>query len=195
MNSEKQGDKLVFAIVGTIHRCKAQDIFLKAALDMREMAEFWIIGKLLDDDYCNNIRIKVEEAGSDSIKLLGEMTRAELEAVFADIDVVVCASLEETLSMTIVEAMMYEKICITTDNTGIAEYIHDGVNGFVVPVNDTDTLKMKMNWIIANRKEAEKIRKAARKTYEENFTMEVFGKNLELALDETVYAWQANRNT
>lgn len=190
----KKDKKMIFAIIGTVHKSKAQDIFLRAAMDAKEMneaAEFWIIGKMFDDDYCKNIK---EQAGKlESVKVLGEMTREELENLYCDIDVVVCSSHEETLSMTIVEAMMEGKMCITTDHTGIANYIQDGVNGFIVPVNNSKALTEKIEWIILNRHKANEMRQAARKTYEENFTMDIFGKNLETALNETILEWKKNR--
>lgn len=97
------------------------------------------------------------------------------------IDVVVCAS-EETLSLTIVEGMMNSKICITTDNTGIAEYIEDGVNGFICKAGNADSLAEKMKYIIDHFNELDEVRKNARKTYEKFFTLDILGENLEREL-------------
>ncbi len=46
---------------------------------------------------------------------------------------------------------MSEKICITTNNTGIAHYIDDGRNGFLVEYGDTDALTQRMEQIIADQ--------------------------------------------
>lgn len=148
--------------------------------DTRE-SEFWIIGKRYDQ--CFYKKIKKMAIGIKSVKILGEMTREEIDRAFHKIDVLVCASHEETLSMTVIEAMMYGKVCITTDATGVAQYIENGVNGFVIPSNNADALKEKLEWILKNITSLEGIRKNARKTYEKSFNMQVFGRNLERELD------------
>lgn len=51
-------EKIVFAIIGTVHPLKAQDIFLKSASIVgNEMkSEFWVIGRMEDNEYCRNIK-------------------------------------------------------------------------------------------------------------------------------------------
>lgn len=173
----------VVAIIGPINSLKAQDIFLEAVsmLDDTNGTEFWIIGKR--NDQCYYEKIKNMSAGIKSVKLLGELTRKEVDRAFQKIDVLVCASHEETLSITVVEAMMYGKVCITTDTTGIAEYIENGINGFVIPGNDAAALKKKMEWILKNISMLGDVRMNARKTYETFFSMQVFGRNLQNALE------------
>ncbi len=190
MDEEISEDKkTVFAIIGTVHILKAQDIFVKAAFQTGnlEKLEFWIIGRMDDDKYCQSI--KEMAADVNSIKILGELTRKEMNKVYPEIDVLVCASHEETLSMAIIEAMMFKKACITTDRTGIAEYIENGVNGFVIPANDVDALADKMLWLAEDRNRIKRLGEAARKTYEKYFTLDIFGENLRKALRETKARW------
>lgn len=91
--------------------------------------------------------------------------------------------------MTIIEAMMFGKVCITTETTGISDYIDHNVNGFIIPVNDSDALAAQMEWITLNIDRASELGLAARKTYERYFTMERLGKNLETAISETKRKW------
>ncbi len=194
INSDEKSrtEKIVFAIIGTVHPLKAQDIFLKSASIVgNEMkSEFWVIGKIEDNEYCQNI--KEMAANIESVKVLGELTRADIEKCFRDIDVLVCVSQEETLSITVIEAMMSGKVCITTENTGISDYIRNEVNGFVIPHNNITALTEKMQWIIENRDRAQKIGQEARKTYEKYFTMDVFGKNIQKALIEIIEKWSGS---
>lgn len=186
----KEDKKTVFAIIGTVHILKAQDIFVKAALKTGnlENAEFWIIGRMSNNQYCQ--RIQEMAAGVNSIRILGEMTREEINKAYSEIDVLVCASHEETLSITIIEAMMFTKACITTDRTGIAEYIKNGVNGFIIPDNDADALAEKMQWLMEDRNRIKELGEAARKTYEKYFTLDIFSRNLKKALCETQARWR-----
>jgi len=133
-----------------------------------------LIGRVDKNAYGGKIRERA--AASDSVRLFGELTRAELDEIFSDIDVVVCASQEETLSLTVLEGMRSGKICITTNNTGVADYIEDGRNGFLVEYGDTDALAEKMRRMIAGQGEMDRVKKAARETYEKYFSMKVFGR-------------------
>ena len=182
-SQENNADKkVVFATIGGISEIKGQIFFAKAvsyfSLEERSNAEFWIIGKTNENTLYYQ---KLKQACSfiPQIKFVGELTREELRCKYREIDVVVCASLEETLSIAVIEGMMHKKICITTSNTGIAEYIDDGVNGFICDVGDSVQLYERMSWIMKNRNNLDNIRINARKTYEEYFSMEQFGDRLE----------------
>lgn len=172
----------VVSIIGPVNSLKAQDIFLKAVSMLKDTkeTEFWIIGKIHDRYYYDKIKEMIDDI--PSVKILGELTREEIDKAFQKIDVLVCASQEETLSLTVVEAMMYGKVCITTDTTGVSEYIENGVNGFVIPSNDAAALKERMEWVLRNRNTLGNVRMNARKTYEKYFNMQVFGRNLESVL-------------
>lgn len=181
--------KMVFAIIGSVSKRKAQDVFCKAVKSMNQdgQTEFWIIGNYGKDVYSEEIRRMSAEAGN--IKMLGLLTREEIYSIFPQIDVVVCTSREDPLPIVMTEGMMFGKVCITTDTAGTADYIQEGENGFVIPSEDADALRERMEWVLNSKDKLEKIGRNARKTYEEYFTMEVFGENLEKALIETNKQW------
>lgn len=87
---------------------------------------------------------------------------------------------------------MNRKICITTDGTGITDYIKDGVNGFVVKAGDVGALAERMTDVRRRTDELLGMRKAARATYEENFSMKIFGDRLEEELSAAEIAWRMN---
>lgn len=186
--------KTIFAIIGWVYEGKAQDIFIKAIEKMNygDMAEFWIIGNIGNDEYCNSIKKAAEQ--NPVIKIMGMLKREEIYNVFPKIDVVVCPSREDCLPIVMTEAMMFGKICIASEGTGTADFITEGENGFVVPVEDVQALSKKMEWVIENKTQLGHIGKNARKTYEQYFSMEVFGDNLEKALLETEEFWKTNKN-
>lgn len=183
-------DKISFAIIGTVCELKAQDIFINAARQMKdfESAEFWIIGEISENSFGRHIKQMIE--GYPNIKLTGILSREKIYSLFPQIDVVVCASREETMSITMTEAMMFHKIGITTNRTGIAEYIVDGENGFTVEVDNVEMLSDRMQWIIDNKNRINEIGDRARETYEKFFTMESFGERLEKELLRTEQEWK-----
>lgn len=176
--------KTVFSVIGTIHPVKAQMVFLDAVLMLDEKtkgnAEFWVIGKYTDSPYFDKVYEKAKAI--PEVKMLGELTREQMRVKYEGIDVVVCSSMEETMSLTVTEGMMNGKVCITTDTTGMADYIEDGVNGLICEAGDVGSLCKKMEWILEHSEQRERIGENARKTYEEHFTMEKFGIRLQKAV-------------
>lgn len=181
-DDRKKSGKLVFAVIGGVFERKAQKEFVQAVnmLDAEQLgkSEFWMIGSYSKED--SYYKETAEIAGHiPQIKWLGKLTRKEMQETFRDIDVVVCPSLEETMSIAVVEGMMHRKVCVTTDATGIADYIIHGENGFICEAGSVKSLLRIIKKIIDNEFKMKLIRKAARKTYEEYFTLEKFGDRLE----------------
>lgn len=190
VSTRKEQSKIIFAIIGNVCERKAQDIFLEAALQLehREQADFWIIGNCPDDAFGRKIKKMVRNV--PTIKMQGVLSREEIYNIFPQIDVVVCASREDPLPITMTEGMMFGKVCITTDKTGTVDFIKNGVNGFTVPAENVCALKEKLQWIMNNREKLKAIGANARKTYENYFSMEAFGERLEAALIETERKWE-----
>jgi glycosyltransferase involved in cell wall biosynthesis len=182
-SSLRKKDRLFFAVIGGIMVRKGQDIFIKAAEQLNcSDAEYWIIGNSCKDDFYD--KIYAETSHNPSIQLLGGMTREQMNRIYRDIDVVVCSSREETMSIVVTEGMMYGKTCIVSDHAGMAAYVDDGKNGFVFESGNAGALCAKMRWCVENRDKLDAIGQNARKTYEAYFSMEKFGERLEEVVEE-----------
>ena len=186
-------ENVTFAIIGRVCKRKAQDVFLQAVAllpqQLREKAEFLIIGSS-DGVDAYSVAVREAAAREPRVRLCGVLERVEMQEAFRTIDVVVCASREETMSLTITEGMMYGKICITTDATGMADYIQNGRNGFIVPTENSVMLAECMARIIGDAICYKDIRGAARRTYERHFTTERFADNLTAEFVRTVEMWK-----
>lgn len=185
--------KIIFATIGYLREDKNQLDFLKAAHDIvGESVEFQVIGSsICDKEYYNQI---IDIAKLDKrIILLDEIGYGDLLEKYDGMDIVVCPSYIESLSLTIIEGMMNSKIVITTDGTGIADYIEDGVNGFICKAGDVESLREKMQYVIDHFYELDYMRENARKTYEKYFTLEVLGQNLEREIKEAEKLYFNNR--
>lgn len=173
--------KKVIAVIGSICELKGQKYYVEMAKEFVENSyEFWVIGKTADADY--EAMLKEMAFEQKHIKFLGEYTLRDTNRLYKDIDIVVCSSMEETFSLTIVEGMMSEKICITTEQTGVAKYIVDGYNGYICKAGNTKSLSDALRRAISEQDRWDMIRAAARETYLENFTLEKLGENLEIQI-------------
>ena len=181
-NNELCNRKIIFAVVAGFAMYKGQEILVRAIKKLskqeNQMIEVWFIG------FEETVRpwLGLEESEGDNFRFFGVLLHKEVIKIFPQIDVLVCPSLIETMSMSTIEGLMYGKLCITTDQTGIAKYITDGINGFVVKANDPDDLKNRIEWIIQNKDKWDPIKRNARNTYEQEFTLELFGERLEFEL-------------
>lgn len=179
-NVEKMHEKVIFAIVGFVAKRKGHHILMEAVEMLKEKYqnfEVWIIGGMEDSKYGKEIRKSIEK-NSSFVKYKGLLTRKQMNEIYPDIDVVVCASLEETLSMAVIEGMLNQKVCITTDATGVADYIESGKNGLICKSDDAKSLSECMDYVITHPEECEKMARNARKRYEEFFTIEAFAERL-----------------
>lgn len=187
-------ESVTFAIIGGVCKPKAQDVFLQAVAllpqQLREKAEFRIIGS---SDGADAFSAAVREAAAREprVRLCGVLERVEMQEAFRTIDVVVCASREECLPTTMAEGMMYRKICIATDASGMDDVIESGVNGLIVPTDDAGALASCMKRIIEQPERYAGMREAARQTYEAYFTPECFARRLTAELTKTAEAWAA----
>jgi starch synthase len=92
---------------------------------------------------------------------------ASLNQYYSSANVLVLPSLVEGLALVQLEAMACGIPLITTSNAGGLDIITDGVEGFIVPVRDVETLKEKLEWCYRHPQELKEMGRAARRRAEE----------------------------
>lgn len=75
----------------------------------------------------------------------------ELNKLYNNSHIFVSSSLEEGLAMVQPQAMACGLPLICTTNSGGAEIVDEGINGFVCPIRDIDYLKNKISFFYKNR--------------------------------------------
>jgi glycosyltransferase involved in cell wall biosynthesis len=90
--------------------------------------------------------------------------------------VFVLPSYHEGTSRATLEAMATGRPIITTDAPGCRETVIDGLNGFLVPVGDSESLATKMMWMIENRDRAEQMGEESVLLCQEKFDVEKVNK-------------------
>ena len=182
---QRENRKFTFAMIGAVSRQKGQDIFWQAIQkmgDKRDECAFQVIGRNLHDS-CGQMMEAASHQCAD-LQLLGEVPHEEVMRLWQDIDVLVVASREETLSIVSIEALMLGKVCIVSEAAGIAKYMKDCIDGFIIPTENADRLADRMLWCINHEDMLSRIGRRARETYKACFSMEIFGNRLEKAIQE-----------
>lgn len=146
--------KLVIGFCGRIGREKDLPTLLKAfrRLQRKHEITLLIVGSGLDVKAFRNPRIKLTGAVDNVVPYLQAM------------DIFVLPSLTETSSLATMEAMSCALPVIATPVGAIKDYIEDGVNGFLFPRQDVDTLVEKLNALLKSPKARETVGAAARQT-------------------------------
>lgn len=143
-----KGDKLVFAVAGRLQPVKNYGLFLAAARELVKRfnhLRFWIVGNGDEYEVLNSL---INEYGlQDYVRMWGY--RTDVDTMMDRADVFVQTSNTEGSPNTIAEAMRACKPVISTRSTDLSEMIHEGRNGYIVPVNDCMALVDAMEKIIA----------------------------------------------
>lgn len=91
------------------------------------------------------------EQASHTVELLGSVPRKEMRRQYEWADVCLLPSVSDTFGLVVLEAMSYGVPVITTPNTGAADVVEDGKNGFVVPVMSPDHIAQRLEMLDTER--------------------------------------------
>jgi glycosyltransferase involved in cell wall biosynthesis len=167
---EERNRKIV--MLGSINRNKGQDILVGAFALLRPPAELWLYGTvgLSARTYVRDLHDLVKEKGLQASVFFPGPT-SDAAAVFREAYLLVHSSLNECLSISILEAMAHGVPVIANDIPGMREVINDGVNGFLVPPGDVATLADKIKLLLENREMWRLLSLAGLETVRKRFDM------------------------
>lgn len=172
-------EKVCFVTIGYVESRKGQDILVQAirALpdETREKAIFYLVGQ---DSSMMAQQLREETQYMPELVMTGTVGREEINEILSVADVLICPSREDPMPTVATEAMMHGVVCVVSDAAGTAEYIQDGVDGFVFRSEDIQELSAKIGWCIEHREELDKISICSREIYERCFSMKVLEKAL-----------------
>ncbi|MEG0570774.1 MAG: glycosyltransferase family 4 protein [Oscillospiraceae bacterium] len=92
-----------------------------------------------EESYRQTIKAKGLE---DNVLLLGY--RADVAKICQASDICAASSIREGLSFSVIEALSCGEIVVATSNRGHKTIIKDGVNGFLIPIGDTEAFSNKI---------------------------------------------------
>ncbi|AFY46352.1 glycosyltransferase [Nostoc sp. PCC 7524] len=163
--------------VGTIEPRKGLHYLVNAFLEAKiPNSELLIVGGAST----RGLRIFVEKTLSQHKNIKQEFwdfSQADPTQVFGKSSVLVLPSVEDGFGLVALEAMACGLPVITTSQCGAADVVDDGVNGFVVPPRDVQTMADKLVFLAENPEKTREMGKAARIRAEQQ-TPEVYQQTL-----------------
>ncbi|WP_191321986.1 glycosyltransferase [Algoriphagus aquimarinus] len=100
--------------------------------------ELQIYGSGPQENYLKSI-------AGNNISFMGSIANSQLQGVFNNVDFLLLLSKSETWGLVVEEALYFGVPVILSDTCGASELINDGVNGFILPINN---LKDKLNSLL-----------------------------------------------
>jgi glycosyltransferase involved in cell wall biosynthesis len=136
-------------------------------------AELWLIGSLADE-----IKPFWQKWASPAIKHQGPFPENHLHRYYSQGSVFCLASIEDGFGMVLIQAMACGLPVISTTNTGGADIIREGQEGFVVPIRDVEAIKEKILYFYENPEACKAIGESARKRVQAGFSWSDYGRQM-----------------
>ena len=169
-----KGDN-IFRIVfcGGMMLRKGVHYLLKAFKELKlPNSELLLIGSMTDD-------MKPFFKTYDGLyRHIGPFPHLELYKYYSQGSVFVMPSIEEGLALVIPQAMACGLPVICTTNTGGEDIVRDGVDGFVIPVRDIETLKEKILFMYEHPEICRGMGQSAKRRVSEGFTWDDYGERM-----------------
>lgn len=134
--------KVLFA--GALTQRKGIGYLLEAIDMLRSEVDLTLVGKRFRDNP------RVDEACS-RWRWYETLPHSGVIEVMQEADVLVLPSLAEGSALVVLEALSCGLPVIVTPNTGSLEFVHDGCEGFVVPICNADAIADRLDMLNSNR--------------------------------------------
>lgn len=142
-------DRPVFLFVGRLIRDKGIMEYLEASRIIKKSfpnVRCLLVGPFDSNPTALNMNDLNEYLQDGSVEYFGETS--DVKQYLGQCSVFVLPSYHEGTPKSVLEAMATGRPIITTDAPGCRETVQEGVNGFLVPVKDSDSLVEKMTLLI-----------------------------------------------
>lgn len=174
---KKKGSVPTFVTLGSFEPRKGQDVLLEAIGLFNQSGpnegSFKMAGRVLDFGFFK--RLQARAAGLQNVELISALDHSEATTLLNEADAIVSPSRDETMPIAILEAMGLGKAVISTDVGGVREWICDGMNGLIVPPENSNELAIALTRCAIDPKLLAQLGATARRTFDYHFTLERFG--------------------
>lgn len=174
-------DGNVFLMVSRILRQKGVKEYFEAAKIVKDKypdAQFLYVGSEDKTQAALNIEeVKEEFLDTEIVNYCGESN--DVPSYIAKSTVFVLPSYyREGVPRTLLEALAMGRPILTTDTVGCRETVKDGVNGYFVPIKDSNALAKKMIYLIENRNLLKEMSEASYDYCKERFDVKLINKKM-----------------
>ncbi len=186
-------DSETLKVVFTARMVKEKGVIelIEAAERLRKVyegrLEFWLCGRLaVNADAVSKEELE-RRCDGRYIKWLG--FQKDIKSILEQCHIMAFPSYyREGVPKSLIDACAVGRPIVTTNSIGCKDVVDDGVDGFLVPVRDSEALAEKLRILIENKELRARMGKAAREKAEQEFALEkVIKKHLEIYDDVLMF--------
>ena len=177
-------NKYGIAILGRVRKQKGVHLFVDACIKvLKKYPDYTavIVGAISSSNeaFVEQLREKIAAAGlSNQIVFAGEQAFADIPRIFSALSLVAALSDNEGFGLTVLEAMSSGAAVLATEAGAWPEVVRQGVDGFVVPVNDAAAIEEKLDTLLSDPEKLVAMGKAGREQVLSHYTVEREAKAL-----------------
>jgi len=138
---------------------------------------------------------KVDELKLNNfVHYLGPKFGEEKIEILSNSDILIYPTHNDAMPLVILEAFQSGVPVIANDIGAISDIVDDGESGFLIKGFHPDKIANKVELLNDDRKLLLKMGKAARKKYEDKYTLEIFEKNMKEVFDKVLQEVNGEKN-
>ncbi|MEE6132499.1 glycosyltransferase family 4 protein [Priestia sp. GS2] len=152
---KEKDQKITIASIARLGPRKGHKDLLKALSTINHQldnVEVLIVG---DGEMREELEEQKEQLNLDMVHFL--RTRTDVPEILHETDIFVLATLNDSLPLSIIEAMHAETAIISTECGGIPEIVKHNKTGIIIEPGDTETLARALSFFITNKKARERM--------------------------------------
>ncbi len=175
---------IVLGTMGRLHPVKQHSVLLDAMARLRHEARLPVHLLILGE---GEERARLERLCqtlglTDTVTFTG--LRRDVARLLAAMDIAVFTSDYEAMPIALLEAMAAERPIVTTDASGFLNCVRPNVESLVVPRRDAAALAKAVRTLASNPVVAQRLAKAARRRFEQDFRAETMVRRYQSLYDE-----------
>jgi GT2 family glycosyltransferase/glycosyltransferase involved in cell wall biosynthesis len=195
--NKRRAEPLRFLLLGTIEERKGQQTFLEALrrlpADVLNGCEFLIVGRPHDANLAGEIRRA--EKTFPSVVYQESVSHADALGLIGGVDVMVCASWEETGPLTLIEGLALGKAVLSTRVGIVGETLISGKEALFVEAGDSAGFASAIDRLVREPDLVKSLQASSRAAYEKYFTLDRFGTEFVALLEETISSTKRDGGT
>lgn len=176
VNREEENRIFCLGIIGSR---KDQLTAIKSMLLVKKEfpdAELRIAGKVIDEQYFEEINEFILKNNLTNVKFLGQLNTEQIKEEYSRCSLLVLPSKQETAPMVIAEAMSCGKPVVATKVGGISYMVEDNENGFLFEKGNDKILAEKIALLLKDKELRKKFGKKAKEIAEKRWKVEIIAK-------------------
>lgn len=180
---------ITILFVGLLRESKGLLVLLDACRELRRRGvqfRLSLMGTFMDAEFEDQVRAGLRDGGlEDAVDFLGVLTGDAKHRAFAKASIFCFPSFFESESAPVVllEAMQFALPIVATSWRSIPAVVHDGENGFLLPIKEPIAVADRLQQLIADDDLRERMGSESRRRYQSEYTPAAYQRNLQAVFD------------